>query len=147
VIHGATRVRAHAVLEDVVESGIGTTAVALAKIRDERLYRLTHTEFETYCHERFGMGRSYVNRVIAVARVAEVLGPMGPTPTEGQARELKSLPDEEIRETWQAAAEQAAERGRATPTCGRHGAAEIAAVPAVDPSRAPTSPITNVRPV
>lgn len=40
---------------------------ALATIRDERLYRLTHATFEAYCAERWGFSRATAYRMIDAA--------------------------------------------------------------------------------
>ena len=81
--------------EQVIERGLTTfveVGQALMEIRDGRLYRATHSDFDTYCRERWGWNVRYANRVIGAAEVAEELGPMGPTPaSERQARPLTGL--------------------------------------------------------
>src|SRR5262245_10873958 len=93
--------------ERVIERGMQSfveVGNALLKIRDERLYRLTHDTFEAYCRERWKWGRHYVNRQIAAAEVVQNLVPMGTKPeTERQARELAGLPAEKQRQIWAAA--------------------------------------------
>lgn len=85
-------------------------ASAFEAIRDERLYRETHSTFEDYCRERWGLTRQHVNRLVAGARVVQELEPRGsiqPT-TEKQVRPLRALPDPEDRaETWQDAVDAA----------------------------------------
>ena len=88
-------------LEAVVERGLQMfveVGLALAEIRDGRLYRHTHGTFEAYLDERWGWSRSHGYRLIDGARVAELLSPIGDMPAnEAQARELVPLlerPDE-----------------------------------------------------
>lgn len=93
-------------LEAVVERGrrafveVGT---ALAEIRERRLYRATHSTFESYCRERWGFSRQHAYRAIDAAEVVGVLSPTGDIPAaERVARELVPLKrdHEEMREAW-----------------------------------------------
>ena len=52
----------------------GDLGLALAGIRDARLYRATYPSFEAYCAERWEFGQRYVAAVIAVSDLAEDLG-------------------------------------------------------------------------
>lgn len=92
-------------LETFVEVG-----TAFAAIRDGRLYRETHDTFEDYCHKRWMLSRSYVNRVIAAAGVVNAIDAQGHQATlpesERQARPLASLPQEERAEAWNEAVEE-----------------------------------------
>lgn len=99
--------------ESVIERGFGTfveVGEALMEIRDQRLYRSTHGDFDTYCRERWGMSRRNSDRLIDAAEVVGQLGPIGPTPqTESQARALspvKNDPDK-AREAMELAVAQA----------------------------------------
>ena len=68
---------------------------ALARIREDRLYRQTHATFESYCRERWGLSKRHCNRLIESAEVVESVGPIGPEiTTESQARELAKVPPE-----------------------------------------------------
>lgn len=63
-------------LEAVVERGMQTfvdVGLALAEIRDARLYRETHTTFELYLDERWAMSRAKGYRMIDAAQVAELV--------------------------------------------------------------------------
>jgi hypothetical protein len=96
------------VLEGVVKSGLQTfveVGLALAEIRDRRLYRQTHATFETYLDERWSMSRSRGYRLIDGARVAQLVSPIGDIANEAQARELVPLLDqpEELTEAWEEA--------------------------------------------
>jgi hypothetical protein len=63
---------------------------ALLEIRDKRLFRMTHTSFEVYCSERWGIERSRAYQLMGAAQVYEAL-PEGDRKfivNEVQAREL-----------------------------------------------------------
>lgn len=93
-------------LESVVAEGISSFVVvgeALKEIRDTKLYRESHKTFEKYVDDKWSMGRSYANRLIASADVSKVLVPMGTKNervaeinTERQLRELKDVPAESM---------------------------------------------------
>lgn len=60
--------------EAVIESGLATfveVGRALADIRDQRLYRLTHPTFAKYADDRWGLGRTTYQGMIRAARVAD----------------------------------------------------------------------------
>ena len=51
-------------MERVIETGMHTfieVGTALVAIRDERLYKASHTTFEAYCKERWGMSRIHAH--------------------------------------------------------------------------------------
>lgn len=80
-------------LEQVVERGLQTfheVGSALLEIREQRLYRHTHSTFETYCNERFGFSDSRGRQLIAAAKTVTAVTERGlPAPkTEREAREL-----------------------------------------------------------
>jgi hypothetical protein len=83
-----------AILEDIITRGMDTfieVGMALAEIRDRKLYKQTHTTFEQYLADRWDMSRSRAHRLIEAAKISEVL-PTGNKPTnEAQARELVDL--------------------------------------------------------
>jgi hypothetical protein len=89
------------VKENVIERGAQQIGEALAAIRNERLYRTTHSTFDTYCQERWGITPQHANRQIAAAEVVAALEPNGSIP-ESQARELAPLRDDpdRMREIW-----------------------------------------------
>ena len=92
--------------EAIIERGLMTfteVGTSLMTIRDKRLYKETHSTFESYCQERWGWSRQHATRHIQVAQIADILSPMGDKPTtERQARELTPLLDQPdvLRETW-----------------------------------------------
>ena len=76
---------------DVLETRV-SIATGTAKTY-KNLHSTTHSTFEDYCQERFGIGRNYVNRRVVFAGILENLVPRGTIPpaTEGQARPLAKL--------------------------------------------------------
>jgi DNA repair photolyase len=87
-------------LEKTVADDMGRfirVGVALAEIRDQRLYRETHPTFEAYCRDKFDMMRAHAYRLISQASVVKELSPIGDIPkpqNEAQARELAKAPKE-----------------------------------------------------
>lgn len=86
-----------ATFEDVIEKGLGTfiqVGGALQAIRDERLYRAEHVNFDDYLRSRWNMSRTYAHRLIEATEIAEAL-PIGNKPqTESQARALAPIKDD-----------------------------------------------------
>lgn len=86
--------------EGIIERGLTTfmeVGGALLRIRDDRLYRNEYRDFETYCQNRWSMGRRRANQLIDAADITNALGTMVPNalPTsERQARELSGLDTE-----------------------------------------------------
>jgi hypothetical protein len=122
---------------------------ALTEIRDGRLYKATHSNFETYCQERWDIGRDYADRMIAAAQVVLTIVSKGlPAPTkESQARALVAVPEPERADVWRetvertngkptakAVEEVVKERSRPTPVPGPTGAAQS---PPADPDMPP----------
>ena len=60
-------------LERQVEKGFYISGKALAELRARRLYRNTHSSFESYCKDRFSFGRHAANRLIAAVQVVDNL--------------------------------------------------------------------------
>jgi hypothetical protein len=98
-------------LESVIEKGLQTfldVGNALLSIRDQRLYRGTHTAFDAYCRERWNFSKTQANRFIAASEVAKNLAPIGVTPrSESQVRLLSSLPAEKQVKVFERAAKTA----------------------------------------
>lgn len=99
--------------ESQIGNGLGhfvTVGRALARIRDERLYRGTHQSFDGYCEDRWRFGKRRANQLIKSAEVTEVVTWEGsgnhgfPPPTqiatERQARELSKAPPAERASVW-----------------------------------------------
>lgn len=104
-------------LEAVIDRGIQTfveVGLALAEIRDRRLYRVEHCTFEDYCRERWGWSRQHAYRQIQAAEVARQMSPMGDTvpATERVARALVPVLEEERPRVWAEAQAAAEAEGR-----------------------------------
>jgi len=96
--------------EAVIARGVETfveVGNALAAIRDQRLYRTKHESFESYCRDRWEIGRSQAYRLIDAAAVVSNVSPIGDIvpSNEAQTRPLASLPPEQQREAWKEAVE------------------------------------------
>lgn len=101
---GAVEKRIAAGLQTFREVGAG-----LLEIRDARLYRETHSSFEAYCAERWGMERGRAYQLIDSAKVITMLGDPSALTNEAQARELARLTDqpEVAKRVWALAEAQA----------------------------------------
>ena len=85
-------------LEKTIARGKKTfveVGLALAEIRDLRLYRREYSGFEEYCREKWGWKRAHAYRLIDAAEIVK-LSPIGDKiKTESQARELgKAEPEQ-----------------------------------------------------
>jgi hypothetical protein len=109
-------------LEDTIAKGecsIFETGRALAKIRDEKLYRgASYRTFEAYCRGRWGFSRQRADQLIGAAETAKhlttIVDTVSPT-NESQVRSLVGRPLEEAVEIWKLANSMAA----GTPVTGR----------------------------
>lgn len=96
---------------EVVDSFL-SAARALREIRDRRLYRESHQNFEAYCEARFGYGKRLAYYYIDAANVADNLEKSEqivhvlPT-SESQVRPLKGLEPDVQRLVWGRAVEKA----------------------------------------
>ena len=62
--------------EAVIERGVQAfteIGLALAQIRDNRLYRQEYATFEAYCQGRWNLTRQAVNRLIAAATITNAM--------------------------------------------------------------------------
>jgi hypothetical protein len=82
-----------------IERGMSTfleVGAALIEIRGSRLYRETHSSFEAFCRDTFGLARSTCDGMIRSVSVAQSLQQNGielsPTITEDVIRPVASLP-------------------------------------------------------
>ena len=64
-------------IEQAAQSFV-TLGCALKAIRDGKLYRETDKTFESYCKNRWGIGRNFANKTIAASDVAIILGTIVP---------------------------------------------------------------------
>ena len=104
-------------LEAVIERGKQTfidVGTALMEIRRAKLYRATHSSFESYCVERWGFTRQHSARLIQASAIAMEVSPIGDILNEGTAREFVSVPKEDRPKVAEVAKEVAKEKGRDT---------------------------------
>ena len=97
-------------LELIIKDGIRTfheVGRALCHIRDKKLHRLTHANFESYCQERWNFSVSYAYRLIAAAEVVDNVSPIGDIPNEAQARQIGKVAPQQQAKVWQQAQAQA----------------------------------------
>jgi hypothetical protein len=82
-------------LEKVIAKGKKTfveVGLALAEIRDLRLYKREYSTFSEYCQEKWGWKRAHAYRLIEASEVVK-MSPIGDKiKTESQARELAKVP-------------------------------------------------------
>ena len=96
-------------LEKTIARGQKTfveVGLALAEIRDLRLYKREYSNFAEYCRKRWGWEKRYTNYVIAGADAVKSLPEKVGTivPSEAAARELARVPTEQRVEIVQAIA-------------------------------------------
>lgn len=98
-------------LERTIKAGITTfvsVGLALAEIRNDKLYRLTHATFETYCRDRWQFTRQRAYQLIGAAEVAGTLECQpGVDISEKALRPLVSIPAEERKAVWTRASKAA----------------------------------------
>lgn len=102
-------------LEGIIEDGLQSfvaTGMALAEIREKRLYKDEFSTFEQYCRKRWGLSRPYADQLISAQKVVAELettaiGSEMPR-NERQVRPLTKLRTKEKRaEAWESAVKAA----------------------------------------
>ena len=92
-------------LEKVIDAKLGDffeVGSALMEIKVNGLFRETHRNFNVYCQERWGFGRSYANKLIGSAERIQLLPQDQPKPAnEFQIRPFLKLEPEEFPKKWQ----------------------------------------------
>jgi hypothetical protein len=92
-------------LEKVIDAKLGDffeVGSALMEIKREELYRETHRNFNLYCLDRWGFGRSYANKLIGSAERIQLLPEDLPKPAnEFQIRPFLKLEPGEFPKKWQ----------------------------------------------
>jgi len=99
----ASRKTALAECEQAIQSGFATfveVGMALCRIREEQLYRVTHRNFQEYCRQRWSFGKTHANRLVLAAQISHELAPLGAISHETQIRPLLKLKREQRREVW-----------------------------------------------
>lgn len=97
--------------EAVIERGIKTfyeVGLALADIRNRKLYRADYGTFEEYAEKRWQMSRPRAYELMAAAEVVSAMADTDvPAPAnERQARELGRVPEPERTEVWRETVER-----------------------------------------
>lgn len=97
--------------ESVIERNLESfheVGAALLKIRDGKLYRLSHKTFDEYCRDKWAIDRTYAHRIIQAAKIAEVLPTDNKPKTERLTRPLTRIKESaEQRAAWQEAVDTA----------------------------------------
>jgi hypothetical protein len=86
-----------ATFEERIHQGLASfieVGEALSAIREHRLYRETHSTFEDYCREKWGMSRSNAFKIMSEAAAAQSVDNC-PQINRGQARELARVEPEQ----------------------------------------------------
>jgi len=122
-------------LEKVINRGKKSfieVGLALAEIRDLRLYRLTFKTFEGYCREKWGWGRQRAYQLIAASEAARILPDAvnqnvnHGLQNERQARVIASVPEADRAEVLEAVVEAGPVTARAIhEAAGKAGRAEV----------------------
>lgn len=101
-------------LEKVIDAKLGDffeVGSALMEIKGKELFRETHRNFNLYCLDRWGFGRSYANKLIGSAERIQLLPEDLPKPAnEFQIRPFLKLEPEEFPKQWQTILDAAGER-------------------------------------
>jgi hypothetical protein len=97
--------------EAVIERGIQTfyeVGMALADIRDRKLYRADHGTFEEYAQQRWNMSRTRAYELMSASAVVSAIADTEvPAPAnEGQARALSRVPESDRAEVWRETVER-----------------------------------------
>ena len=98
-----------AALEQELEPLMGSFRRAgdiLARIRDEKLYRLQYASFEDYCQQRWHFSRQRAAQLISALEIDQTVNNC--LQNESQARLLKSLKDPELMKAAVAKAQETA---------------------------------------
>jgi hypothetical protein len=101
--------------------------LALARIRDQRLYRAEFPTFEAYCQTKWHYGRRYVYHLMSAAQLfTQVFADgKGPKPRhESQLRPLMGVSPEQAQLAWERAAQNAG-NGRITARLVRTAVQEL----------------------
>jgi hypothetical protein len=92
-------------LEKVIDAKLGDffeVGSALMEIKGKELFRETHRNFNLYCLDRWGFGRSYANKLIGSAERIQLLPQDQTRPAnEFQIRPFLKLEPEEFPKKWQ----------------------------------------------
>ena len=114
---GAALAQRLAEKEAQIKHGLEGAAAALREIKEDRLYKATHSAWNDYCREVLGMSGSRADQIIRGGELANMFATLeGPAPiNDRQARELAPLDGkpEAMEQAMLAAQAAAAEAGKA----------------------------------
>jgi len=97
-------------LELIIAKGKATfveVGLALWRVREAKLYKLTHSTWEAWIRDRWWASKRYADRQIAAARFTVQMGTVVPIATEHQAHVLSTMPEDERDEVLEQAQELA----------------------------------------
>ena len=78
-------------LERKVEAAFYQAGQALKALKDKKLYRSTHSTFESYCQDRFGFKRRHPYRLIQASEIFDRILEMCPIRTQNESGEISPL--------------------------------------------------------
>lgn len=84
--------RDRSILEREVERAFYKAGCALKELRERKLYKSTHSSFEQYCEDRFGMRRRHPYRLIDAATVVDNILQLCPNRTQNESDTKKNKP-------------------------------------------------------
>jgi hypothetical protein len=100
--------------EAVIERGLESyveVGLALARIRDNRFYRATHKDWQSYCRARWDLSKTYANDYIKAAGVAKNLTAIAVKPKNlALTRSIAALEPQQQCEAWSVAQEQVGDK-------------------------------------
>jgi hypothetical protein len=107
----------------VIERGLShfmSVGAALLEVRSSRLYRETHSDFQSWCRETLGLARSSVDGLIRSGEVAQLLIDNGvqlpANTTEAVVRPVSTLPSPELQiQAWRLVQAVSPQRGPSQP--------------------------------
>jgi len=131
--------------ERIIEEGYAAflkVGLALARVRDSRLYRASHQNFESYCEARWGFTRTRAYELMSAANITQAVSEISDIPitSESHAKELRGLEPEVAAEVM----ERAAEAEKLTATAIREAREEVAPRPAKVTTTTRTTEATKI---
>lgn len=117
--------------ERIIDDGFATflrVGIALAKVRDAKLYRSDYATFEDYCDKRWHLSRTRAYELMSAAQISEAVSEISDIPiaTESHAKQLRGLDPTQAAEV----VEKAAETGSVTAKSLAEAREEVAPNPA-----------------
>lgn len=107
-------------------AGFTQAGAALAMIRNEGLYKLTHTSFADFVEHHWGIKARRAYQLITAAATAANVQNFAHAPNEHQAAALSTVAPEQQPAVWQQVIDQAPRAADGTPQITAEGVAEVA---------------------